>query len=111
MILLFLILETCLHNISECLCFADFAVSLDKETQMIKIQRSLFRDFLWPFEERLFVYDFSLWEFISYENLLNLNGFNTISLYSEAAAEVVVGVFEPWWPLGSLHCLWWAHFR
>ena len=58
--LLFLILETSLHNISECLCFADFAVSLDKETQMIKIQRSLFRDFLWPFEERLFVYDFSL---------------------------------------------------
>ena len=21
------------------------------------------------------------------------------------AAEVVVGVFEPWWPFGSLHCL------
>ena len=57
MMLLFLILETSLHNISECLCFADFAVSLDKEAQMIKIQRSLFGDFLWPFEGRLFVYD------------------------------------------------------
>ena len=55
MMLLFLILETSLHNIS--LCFSDFAVSLDKEAQMIKIQRSLFGDFLWPFEERLFVYD------------------------------------------------------
>ena len=74
MMLLFLILETSLHNISESLCFSGFAVSLDKETQMIKIQWSLFRDFLWPFEERLFVHDFSLWEFISYENFLNLNG-------------------------------------
>ena len=37
--------------------------------------------------------------------MLNFNDFNTIISLHSGSAVVVVGVFEPWWPLGSLQCL------
>ena len=74
-------------------------ISFHKETQMIKIQSSLFGQFLSAFEERLFV-SLQMWLFL--DKLLNFNDFSTISLC--IGASEVVGVFEPWWPLGSLHC-------